>query len=123
MPRRGLEHVERALHVDLAVAGGIGHGRGHAGLGGQVVDRLGVRRIDRGVERRPLRDVDLHEVGAGRNVLGLAGREVVDHDDAVAVREQRRGDVRADEARAAGDDRGSARHLARPVKREQCIGR
>jgi hypothetical protein len=120
---RGLEHVERALHVDLAVARGIGHRGRHAGLRGQVVDRLGPRGVDGRVEPRPLRDVDLLEVGAGRDVLGLAGRQVVDHDDAVPVGEQRCGYVRADEPRAAGDDRGSARHLAQPGNQEELIGR
>jgi len=46
------------------------------------------------------------ELGAGRDTLALAGGEVVDDRDPVAAGEQGVCDVGADEAGAAGDDRG-----------------
>ena len=45
-------------------------------------------------------DVELVELGRGGHPLALAGREIVDHRHAVAAREQRVGDVGADEAGA-----------------------
>ena len=65
--------------------------------------RLGDQRR----QRRGVADVELDQLGAGRQrpveVLPPAGREVVDDRHLVAAREQRVDQVRADESRAAGD--------------------
>ena len=60
--------------------------------------------IECAVEQIGVRDVQLLESGAVRNVRLLPGRQVVDDDHLVASSEEGVGHVRADEARATGDD-------------------
>ena len=84
--------------------------------------RLGVGE-DRS-QRRAVPDVGALEVGAGgerRGEVGLvAAGEVVDDRDAVAAGEQRIGEVRADEAGAAGDEGPHA--AAESSRRPRTVG-
>ena len=83
-------------------------GDAQVGLRGEVVDGLRPDVGEQVVERLP--DVALDELCARGDVLALAGRERVDHDDLVALDDQRVDDVGSDEAGAAGDDRSHAPH-------------
>ncbi len=105
VPLRGLEHVHRSLNVHGAVAIGIFNGDGNARLRGEMVDHRRARRIDQGVERRTVGDVDLFEHALGCNALGKAGRKVVDHDRLGSVSHERVDDVRTDEASPTSDNR------------------
>jgi hypothetical protein len=107
----GLEDVDRADHVVHGVLVGSCDGDADVGLRREVEARVGTEVREDVAER--LADVPLHELGASGDVLAQPAREVVDHQDVVAAREQRVGEVRADEARAAGHDRPHAPILGR----------
>ena len=100
---RGLEHAQRPEHVHLGVELGPLDGRADVRLGREVEADVRLRRVERGV--RVAADVALVQHGAGRDVLALPGREVVEHVHLVAAREQGLDDVRADEASAPCDER------------------
>ncbi len=100
---RGLQHVDGARHVDRGVGGRVGHRQAHVGLGGEVPDHVGPVLGEGGLEGRGVADVD----GGERRLdpVALALGEVVDGEHVVAAGGERVDQVRADEARAAGDDR------------------
>ena len=79
---------------------------------------LGLRSARQRGQRGAVADVELDQLGAGRQrpveVLAAAGREVVDDRHLVAAREQRVDQIRADEAGAAGDQ---SLHRASPILR------
>jgi hypothetical protein len=92
-------------------------------LGGEVDDRVAALGRDRDV--RGLGDVAVVERHVGREVGAVARvRELVEDDDVVPLGEQPLHEMRADEARATGDQdfharEGSfARHSLRPTR--QC---
>ena len=74
--------------------------------------RSGAELVEGGRERRSVGDVDLGEAHAGRQPVGVAGREVVDHEYLVAVSHERVHDVRADEARPTGHERPLRHHAS-----------
>jgi hypothetical protein len=91
----GFDRVDRLLHDQL-----------HADRGGQMkhhvaaIDELGeqrlvVHRVDEVLEACPPLEM--------RDVVDGPGRQVVEDEDLMAVLEQRLGQMRSDEARAAGD--------------------
>src|SRR4029453_1451618 len=100
----GQEQVQGAGDVDLVGGAGVGHRAGHRGQGGQVVDDLGPghglgpgRRVAEVALQHLEVAVDAVEVGR------LAGGEVVQHPDGVAVGDERADEAGPDEAVPAGD--------------------
>src|SRR6266513_779217 len=76
-------------------------------VGGQVIDVVEAVAIEQPVEQLVVDDRTLDEAGAWIDVFLEAPREVVEHDDVEAkVVDQVVDDVRADEARASGDECG-----------------
>ena len=78
----------------------------HADRRCEVVDDVAL--VDELVDDRPVQDgvddeVELVAVAEVLDVVERSGREVVEHPHLVALVEQELGEVRADEARAAGD--------------------
>jgi hypothetical protein len=102
-PRR-LEHLDGAAHVHVGVEPRVVDGHAHVGLRGQVQRRLRAEVAEQRAHAVAVADVGLLEARLGGHALALAGGEVVDHADIVPAREQRVGDVRADEAGTAGDE-------------------
>ena len=105
MRLRGAQHVDGPLDVGARVEGRVGHRLAHVDLGGEVEDRVGLRLSDRLRDGVGVANVDVDEsrpllLGV-REVVLLAGREVVDHRDRVAAGEQAVDQVRPDEAGAA----------------------
>ena len=107
-----VHHVQRAPHVDLAVAARVLDGGHHARLRGEVEDRAGGRPLDRRVQRRAVGDVERVQPRRLRHVARVPRGEVVDHVHLVALREQGVHEVRADEAGSAGDE-GAVGHPRR----------
>src|SRR4029077_12993241 len=66
------------------------------------------------VECSPIGDVDDLQCGLARDATSVSGGEVVNDEHAPVVGEKRVHDVRADEARAAGDDRVPLRQRLPP---------
>src|SRR5438874_11358082 len=97
-PRR-LEHSHRPEHVHLGVVIGPLDRGADVGLGGEVDAELRPHRL----EQRPGVRADVADVqlGAGGHFLAAARDERVEHVHLVAAGEQRRRDMRADEARPA----------------------
>ena len=95
----------------------------------EVVDRAGRRREVQDVVERPVdvdvvRDVvlDEREAVAADEVLDVArdaGDEVVDADDFMAALEEQLAEVRAEEARAAGDERAAHQTRSRTCARRR----
>ena len=78
----------------------------HADRRGEVVDDVAL--VDELVDDRPVQhrvddEVEVRAVAEMLDVVERSGREVVEHPDLVAFVEQQLGEVRADEAGAAGD--------------------
>ena len=109
----GLEHVEEAGEVGLAVGLRVLDGVAHPGLGGQVDDAVEALAREKRVQPGTVGDVEPLEREARlrpqarqarflqrRLVIGI---EVVDAHDRVAARQQPLGDVHSDEAGGAGD--------------------
>jgi hypothetical protein len=101
-----LEHVLGALHVRQQCPAGLLDDQAHSHSGCQVIDRVatvhkladdgrGEHRVDDEVEALALAELD--------NIRLCARREVVEGEDLPALVEQELGQVRADEAGAAGD--------------------
>ena len=109
MLERGLEQVDRAEHVDLRVVVGPRDRDPHVDLRRQVVADGRLHAREELVLR--LADIALDELDAVREVLSLAGREVVEDDDFLAARDERFRDVRADEPRSSCDEHRHARIL------------
>src|SRR5205823_4503055 len=99
-----LEHAHGADDVHLSVVGRLGDGGGDVGLRGQVDADVGTD-LPEELAQQCVADVELFEARRVRDVLALSGRQVVDDDDLVATGDKRVHDVRADEARAPGDER------------------
>ncbi len=103
VPRRD-ENVQRAADVDLVRGERVVHTplhRGERRLMEHEISALGGP-----ADRRQVGDAALHHLDAiahALQVLALAGREVVEHDDRVAAPHQGLDEVRADEPRAARD--------------------
>jgi dTDP-glucose pyrophosphorylase len=112
MPLRRLEHVHRSLNVHGAVAIGICDGDRNARLRGEMVDRRRARRVDHGVERRTVRDVDLLEDALRCNALSETGRKIVDHDRPGSVRDEGVDNVGTDEAGPTSDNRRLPLHAS-----------
>lgn len=74
-----------------------------AGGDGGEVEAAG-HTSHRTAHQRGIGDVALEEFGAGRQVLALAGGEIIQHAHAIAARDQRVREVGADEAGPAGDE-------------------
>jgi hypothetical protein len=121
----GFEIIERAEHVDGAVARRVGDRRPDPGIGGQMDDR--VSSGDDAARQRCVADVAGHDLDAASRAAGLgrferlgierhdradhfeigarADRKVVDDADrVVAPRQQQPDKIAADEAAAAGDE-------------------
>jgi len=63
----------------------------------------GVHAVERSLDRRVLPDVAVDELGAVRNVLAAAVREIIQHCHVTDL-DEFVGDVAPDEPRAAGDE-------------------
>jgi hypothetical protein len=106
---RRLEHSQRSEHVHLCVELGLLHRRADVGLGGEVVDALGLDRVEQIGER--LADVALVQGRARGQVLAPAGGEAVDDVHLVSACDERVDEMRADEAGSPGDGRSHRRIL------------
>jgi len=113
--RGSLEHVQRALDVDVAVANRVLHRGHHAGLRCQVEDRLRRDLCDDRVQGGPVDDVQLAQVRLGGHATRVAGGQIVDDRHVAALRQQRVYHVRADEAGAAGHDRAGS-HARKSIR-------
>jgi hypothetical protein len=115
---QGLENVEGAAGVHLEVLGGVGEAVGHRDLTCEVEDGGGDGDgVGDGVAVAHVGglgdDAGAVAVAQPVEVLRDAGAaEVVEDDDLAALRQQRVGEVRADEARAPGDQDGIGRPRA-----------
>ena len=103
-----VEHVLRALHVGHERAHRLLDDQPHADRRGEVVDDVAlVDELvdDRAREHRVHREVEVAALHQVLDVPARAGREVVEDEDLLSVREQQLGEVRADEAGPARDQR------------------
>ena len=102
---RGTKDIHGADHVDVGVVERIAHQLANVDLGSVVEDDLGLRVGNGGRER--VGDVMSSSTNVARRVdlRAPAAREVVDDGDRVTGVDERVGDVRADEAGPAGDQR------------------
>ena len=111
--------VERAARADRADVERLERHREVLGRAGRA--REVQHAVDAARDRELLDDVGDDELEAGHGRARCATfsrrlvREVVDRDDLVAAREQRLAEVRADEARAAGDDDPAIIGARRPL--------
>src|SRR5204862_1667417 len=104
---RRLEHPDRADDVDGCIEIGPLDRHAHVDLRAEVEAHVGPHLR----EQRSGSGADVAHVQlcvAPRQVLALAARQVVEHVDLVAAREEGVDDVRADEARASCHDRPQA---------------
>ena len=107
-PASGVQHVDRAraagrVAVQRAVDAPLDRGQGRL-----VENAIDAR--DRAIDRSGIDDVALDEfdgVAEAAQIGQIAGAEVIEHADAVAARDQRLGDVGADESGPAGYEKGS----------------
>jgi len=97
-----VQHLDRPDHVDVRVVIGALDGHAYVRLRRQVEAQIGLHIVEDGVRVAP--DVAFVHARTVRDVAGLPVREVVEHVDVVAAREQRLRHVRANEARASGHD-------------------
>ena len=108
----GLQQRRSPQQVHAGVEHGVLDRSTDARLGGLVDDRF--RPLDREELVQPGRvDVHLVEARPGRQLLDVAGRQVVQDHHLVAGAEQPIGDVRADEPRPAADQDLQRRWLRR----------
>jgi hypothetical protein len=121
----GFEIIERAQHVDGAVARRVGDRRPYSGIGGEMDDRVGSG--DDPARQRGIANIAGHKLDAAGRAAGLdsferlrierhdradrfefgarADRKVVDDADRiVGPRQQQPDEIPADEAAAAGDE-------------------
>ena len=103
VPPSRLEHAERPEDVHLRVVDRVLHGHPDVRLRREVEARLRPHLVEDAVGVGA--EVGLVEARALRHVFAPAARQVVEDVHLVAARDERVGDVRADEARAPGDDR------------------
>ena len=84
-----------------------------------MADDVGIETAERVPELPRFDDVQALELGGGGDILLQTRREVVDHEHRSAVREERVGDVRADEAGTSGDHDASrvAGHVRNTARR------
>ena len=99
----GLQEHHGAVEVVVIVLQRVGHALPHLGGGGEVDHALDVLRLEQGVQRPLVPDVQLIEPGLGVDRLPEAGEEVVRHHHVPA---------RVDELvhRVGADVAGSAQH-------------
>ena len=88
-----LDDVERAHHVDFAVAPGVLDRGDHARLRGEVEDRVGLDLLDERQQPVEFDDVQLAQLGVCGDAARIAGGQVVDDRHLVALAEQRVDDV------------------------------
>ncbi len=62
-----------------------------------------VHPLQRAADQGGIGDVADDQIGALRQVVAMAGGQIVQHPDGVAARDQRVAQMRTDEPRAAGD--------------------
>src|SRR5579864_756083 len=101
VPPRRLENADRAEHVHVGVERGIFDGDAHIHLGREMEHRLRSYCVEDRVRVANVADMEL---GFAGDPLALAPGKVVEDMDLVAARDQRIDDMRADEARAPGDN-------------------
>ena len=111
MLERRLEQIDRPEHVDRRVVFGPRDRDPHVDLSGEVVTDVRLDAREELVLR--LADVPLDELHALGEVLALARREIVEHDDVLAPGDERLHDVRADEPRSSGNQDGHRPILSR----------
>ena len=99
---RSLEHGQRPEHVHVRVERRLRDGDAHGRLRGEVEHELRPHGVEDGDGISDVPDVQL---GAGRDVFRPPGGQVVQDMHLVPARNQRPGDVGADETRAPGHDR------------------
>ena len=111
-----LEEVERAVDVHLRIEAGIGDALADVHLRGAVHHHVeaSLAREARGLGAA---DVDAVEHRGGGHVRALAGGQVVEDGQRVAVGDEGVGTVGADEARAPGEQHAAGRHRG-PSRRE-----
>ena len=107
--RAGLEQGPGAAHVGLEGRRRVGHRRPDQGLGGEVEDDVELAGVERGADPPGVAEVGLDQLDLGCDPLQGQSRErrrrQVEDGDRVAALEQGPGQVRGDEAVAAGDQR------------------
>src|SRR5436190_10521184 len=111
---RFLQQAQTRDHIDLRVRRRIAHRRPYIDLRGLMTHHLGLQFVYER-ERLLVAQVRFDERRARVDVVACARREIVDDAHAPAALEERVGDVRADEARAAGDEDVPPVHVARIV--------
>ena len=98
---RGLEHVDRAHHVDLGVERRARGRDPHVDLGREVEDHLGLLLLQQSRDEVAVTDVLDDKLSASRQrgleVRPASGREVVQRDYLVAAFDQRVDQVGTDE--------------------------
>ena len=107
MTGRGAEHDVDAAHVGQQRLERVVDDELHAHRGGEVQDVVGVAHELVHDELVAGRALDERDAAVGAQVLDVdqaPGAEIVQHGHLVAKRGQRVAQVRADEARAAGDE-------------------
>ena len=103
VPARRLDDAEGPEHVDLRVVDRLCNRGADVRLRGEVEADLGACLVEDQVEVVVPADVAHVQSHPVRHEFALAGGEIVEHVHLVAARRERRGDVRADETRTAGD--------------------
>ena len=127
----GFEDVEGAEGVDVEVGGGVVDGGGDGYLGGEVVDFGGVANgVTDGGGVADVAFDDLKAAAGGERLEPVdvagdagAGEIVEDADVGVGLREEALGEVRADEARAAGDEDDLCAAVSSGADRVLCVHR
>jgi hypothetical protein len=108
-PARGVEHAERAQHVDVEVGLRIFHRTDHRARGGEVHDRP--QADERHVKVRGVADVPLDEIGVHVGQMGrITSGEIVENANPVAAGDQTANQGSPHESGAAGDQ-NSIRNL------------
>ena len=99
-----VEQVHKPQHVDPGVKGGFADRAADRHLGRLMADGVGSLPGEDPLDRLRVGDVGHVQGHAGREIVGRATRQVVEHRRRVARREQGVDDVAADESGAAGDE-------------------
>src|SRR6266704_1064684 len=115
-----LQHVEEAFEVGIGVGMRMIDRMTHTGLRREVDDRRKPVFSEQLIDRRTIRQIDLHETEARISAQHLQPRllqsrvivsaEIIQADDAAAFGQQLTGDVKADKARRTCDQNCLIRH-------------
>ena len=116
VPARGLDDVQRAEHVDGAIAPRIVTEAVTLAWAARWKTACGRKASKAAASAAPSVMSTFASSRLGREPRRVARREVVDHEHLEAVAHERVDDVRADEARASGHDRPLC-HLRLPASR------